>query len=264
MEDLAIAYGFNKLPRQFKDLGPVGRPLAINKLSDIVRIESAMAGWVEVMPLTLCSHDENFADLNHEDDGSTVVKLANPKSAEYQVVRTTLIPGLMKTLRENKHRHLPIKTFEVGDVVFKAPELERKARNERHVAAAFCGKSSGFEVIQGLLDRLMLMLKSAFLIAEEGLQLSEDWSGTDGGKQEEGLTEKRKVEIKVVKKNGYWIEESDDPMFFARHAADIHLRLDGKEQTVGHFGILHPAVLEKFEIKFPTSVMELNVEPFLR
>lgn len=44
-----------------------------------------MAGWLEVMPLILCSHDENFSWLNRKDDGTTAVRLANPKTAEYQV-----------------------------------------------------------------------------------------------------------------------------------------------------------------------------------
>ena len=49
-----------------------------------------------------------------------------------------------------------MKIFEVSDVAFKAPELERKSRNERHFAAAWYGKTSGFEVVHGLLDRVML------------------------------------------------------------------------------------------------------------
>ncbi len=171
MEDVAIAYGFNNLPRSFPSKsGTVAQPLMINKLGDIVRIEAAMAGWSEVMPLILCSHDENFAWLNRKDDGKTAVKLANPKTAEYQVVRTSLLPGLLKTIRENKHHSVPIKVFEVSDVAFKDESLERKSRNERHFAAAWYGKTSGFEVVHGLLDRIMLMLKSAFITAEEGLE----------------------------------------------------------------------------------------------
>lgn len=171
MEDVAIAYGFNKLPRSFPSKsGTVAQPLMINKLSDIVRLEAAMAGWSEVMPLILCSHDENFAYLNRKDDGKTAVRLANPKTAEYQVVRTSLLPGLLKTIRENKHHSVPIKIFEVSDVAFKDLTLERKSRNERHFAAAWYGKSSGFEVVHGLLDRIMLMLKSAFMVSEDGLE----------------------------------------------------------------------------------------------
>ena len=240
MEDIAIAYGFNSLPHAFPTIsGTIAQPLAINKLSDIIRLEAAMAGWSEVMPLILCSHDENFAHLNRPDDGTTAVRLANPKTAEYQIVRTSLLPGLLKTLRENKHHTLPIKIFEVSDVAFKDLSLERKSRNERHFAAAYMGKSSGFEIVHGLMDRIMLMLKSAFITSEEGLK----------GR---GLGE-----------SVYWIQETGEKTFFEGHAADIRMRVGGKEVVVGVFGILHPSVLEKFELRYPVSVLEVNVEVFL-
>lgn len=224
MEDVAVAYGFNKLPRTSPNKSStIAKPLMVNKFGDLIRLEAAMAGWSEVMPLILCSHDENFAWLNRKDDGTTAVKLANPKTAEYQVVRTSLLPGLLKTIRENKKHSVPIKVFEVADVAFKAPELERKSRNERHFAAAWYGKTSGFEVVHGLLDRVLLMLKTAFVTHEEGLE----------GK----------------KVDGYWIEEIDEPTFFAGHAAGIFLRIGGKEVRIGEFGILHPTVLEKFELR---------------
>ena len=241
MEDVAIAYGFNELPRFFPSKsGTVAQPLALNKLSDILRLEAAMAGWSEVMPLILCSHDENFGWLNRKDDGSSAVRLANPKTAEYQVVRTTLLPGLLKTIRENKHHSVPIKIFEVSDVALKAPEVERKARNERHFACAWYGKTSGFEVVHGLLDRLMLMLKSAFVTKEEGLE----------GKKGAAMME-------------YWIEEVDDDTFFPGHSASIHVKVSDKEVVVGVFGILHPSVLEKFELRYPVSTLEMNIEVFL-
>ncbi len=53
MEDAAIAYGFNKLPDTFPATSTVAQPLAISKLSDIVRAEWALAGWVEALPLIL-------------------------------------------------------------------------------------------------------------------------------------------------------------------------------------------------------------------
>jgi phenylalanyl-tRNA synthetase beta chain len=53
MEDAAIAYGFNNLPHKFPATNTVAQPLAISKLSDVVRREWAMAGWVEVLPLIL-------------------------------------------------------------------------------------------------------------------------------------------------------------------------------------------------------------------
>ena len=190
MEDVAIAYGFNNLKGPFpSQSGTVGAPLPINKLSDIIRLEAAMAGWSEVLPLILCSHDENFAWLNRKDDGKTAVRLANPKTAEYQIVRTSLLPGLLKTIRENKHHSVPIKIFEVSDVALKDAGLERKSRNERHFAAAWYGKTSGFEVVHGLMDRVMLMLKNVYVTHEEGLE-------------KDGIAE-----------SAYWIEEVDGEYF---------------------------------------------------
>ncbi|RSM12702.1 hypothetical protein CDV31_006278 [Fusarium ambrosium] len=249
MEDLAVCYGYNNLPRTAPTRSAtVGAPLMVNKLSDIIRTEAAMAGWSEVMPLILCSHDENFAWLNRKDDGNTVVRLANPKTAEYQVVRSTLLPGLLKTIRENKGHSVPMKIFEVSDVVFKDESQERKARNERHFAAAWYGRTSGFEVVHGLLDRVLLMLRTAFITHEEGLT---------------GKSVDFDVKENPSKPDGYWIEELDDATFFAGHAASVYLRLGGKERRIGEFGILHPTVLEKFDLRYPVSTLEINLEVFL-
>lgn len=54
-----------------------------------------------------------------------------------------------------------------------------------------------------------------------------------------------------------------DPTFFPGHAATIHVRISGKETTIGIFGILHPTVLERFELRYPVSTLELNIEEFL-
>jgi phenylalanyl-tRNA synthetase beta chain len=97
--------------------------------------------------------------LNKVDDGKTAVKIGNPKTLEFQVVRTSLVPGLLKTIRENRSHPLPIKVFESTDVVFKDLSLERQARNVRHAAAVWCNKSAGFEIVHGLLDKMMKTLE---------------------------------------------------------------------------------------------------------
>ena len=159
MEDAAIAYGFNNLPKTFPGSNTVAQALPVSKISDLVRLEWAQSGWVEVLPFILCSHEENFEWLNRVDDSSHVVKIANPKTLEFQVVRTSLLPGLLKTVRENRSHPLPIKIFETSDVVFKDDTLERKAKNVRHAAAVWCNRTAGFETVHGLLDRLMQMLE---------------------------------------------------------------------------------------------------------
>ena len=75
------------------------------------------------------------------------------------MVRTSLLPGLLKTIRENRSHALPLRIFDTSDVVFKDAARERQARNERHAAALWCNKTAGFEIVHGLLDRAMAMLE---------------------------------------------------------------------------------------------------------
>ncbi|KAH3681028.1 hypothetical protein WICMUC_000009 [Wickerhamomyces mucosus] len=238
MEDAAIAYGYNNLPKTkiASNNSQGASPLPINKISDILRIASAQSGWLEVMPLTLCSHDENFKFLNQLDD-SKAVKLANPKTTEYQVVRTSLIPGILKTIRENRKHSLPIKVFEAGDVVFKDETLERRAFNQRNWAAIYAGKTSGFEYAQGLLGKIMQTLRTPWL------------------ENPSGSTDK-----------GYWIEEDpENKTFFPGRGAKIFYRhRNGQDaKVVGSIGVLHPKVLNNFEIPYAASAVEINAEIFL-
>ena len=118
-------------------------------------------------PSRQCSHDENFKFLNRKDPGDLAVVLANPKTVEYQIVRTSLLPGMLKTIRENRKHTLPLRVFEVSDIVVKDPNEERQARNVRRVAGVFCGRKAGFEVVHGLLNRVMLGLGVANLVNEK-------------------------------------------------------------------------------------------------
>lgn len=238
MEDCAISYGYDNLIKTYpKSVATTAYPLPINKVSDILRTASAQAGWLEVLPLTLCSHNENFKFLLDNDD-SAAVKLENPKTIEYEVVRTSLIPGILKTIKENKNHALPIKVFESGDIVLKVPELERGAKNQRNWCAAYAGKKSGFEYIQGLLTKIMQTMRVPWLEKDE----------------------------QNSNKRGFWTEGSDEKkMFFPGRGAAIYFRAkpDEKAVKVGHLGVLHPEVLANFEIPFALSIVEIDAEIFL-
>lgn len=235
MEDAAIGYGYDNLKKTFPaDSYTIAEALPINKVSDIVRREVAMSGWSEVMPLILCSHDENFAFLNRKDDDSAV-QLANPKTLEYQVVRTSLLPGILKTIRENRKHSLPIKVFESADVVFKDESLERKAFNRKHFGAVYAGRTSGFEIVHGLLNRVMSMLRVSWL------------EKPDSGAR------------------GYWISPNEEATFFPGRGATVYFRSaeGAKPVAIGSMGVLHPEVTSKFEIPYAASSLELNLEVFL-
>ncbi|KAF5837593.1 Phenylalanyl-tRNA synthetase beta chain, partial [Dunaliella salina] len=208
-----------------------GKELPLNQLTELLRGECAMAGYTEVLTWALCSRLENFDNLRRENDGSAV-EIGDPATAEFEVCRTTLVPAALKTLGANKDAALPIKLFEISDVIGISEQHETGARNQRHLVAVYCNKEAGFEVIHGLLNRVMEVL---------GVPLT----GTDPA-----LESKAGV--------SYSWTPSQDPVFFSGRQATVH----AGNQEVGAFGIIHPEVLEKFDIPFPVSALELNIEPF--
>jgi phenylalanyl-tRNA synthetase beta chain len=76
------------------------------------------------------------------------------------------------------------------------------------------------------------------------------------------------LDVKLVEKDshveGYWIEGHDEETFFPGRSAVVYYRTPkGEPLKIGSFGILHPEVLSNFEIVYPGSAVELNLEPFL-
>ena len=115
------------------------------------------------MTFSLCSRDDVATKMRKDIKNIPAVHISNPKTLEFQVARTSLLPGLMKTVEANRKMPLPLKLFEISDVVLKDAGAEVGARNERHMAAVFYNKSPGFEIIHGLLDRIMQLLEVPFL-----------------------------------------------------------------------------------------------------
>lgn len=49
------------------------------------------------MTWALCSRAENFGHLRRADDGAGAVAVGNPATAEFEVCRTSLLPGAVLT-----------------------------------------------------------------------------------------------------------------------------------------------------------------------
>eukprot|EP00753_Platysulcus_tardus_P000733 PLAT10674.1.p2 GENE.PLAT10674.1~~PLAT10674.1.p2 ORF type:complete len:524 (+),score=300.42 PLAT10674.1:49-1572(+) len=245
VEDVAIAYGYNNITKRVASVVCEGYQLPLNKLSDKLRMEMAAGMYTESLTMGLCSKADVYDKLRRADDGRAVV-LRNPKTADFQVARTTLLPGLLKTLAHNKAvpRADGLRVFEVSDVLMLDDSTDVGSRNERHLCAVYTGPTDGFALTHGLADRLMAVLA----VAPRHLE-----GGADGGKEEE------------LPPYTYSIAAGDDPAFFAGRCVDIFFYRDGDEEgvKVGSFGTIHPEVLSNFDLDYPASALELNVQAFL-
>ncbi|XP_048845163.1 phenylalanine--tRNA ligase beta subunit [Brienomyrus brachyistius] len=224
VEDAAIAYGFNNIVRTTPRTYTIGNQLPLNKLTELLRMEMAAAGFTEALTFALCSQEDIADKLGRNIAETKAVHIANPKTAEFQVARTSLLPGLLKTVAANRKMPLPLKLFEISDIVLKDETKDVGARNNRRLCAVYYNKSPGFEVIHGLLDRVMQLL-----------------------------------DVKPGKREGYNIQAADDATYFPGRCAEIFAR----GMSIGHLGVLHPDVVSRFELTMPCSALDVDIEPFL-
>eukprot|EP01102_Stenamoeba_stenopodia_P002664 TRINITY_DN1251_c0_g1_i1.p1 TRINITY_DN1251_c0_g1~~TRINITY_DN1251_c0_g1_i1.p1 ORF type:complete len:606 (+),score=172.36 TRINITY_DN1251_c0_g1_i1:167-1984(+) len=225
MEDVAIAHGYDNLVIEAPKTVTIGKQQPINKLTDLLRQQLAQAGYIELLTFALVARNENYEFLNRPEDGKAVI-LSNPVSAEFQIVRTSLLVGLLKTLKSNRRSSLPIKVYEISDVVVQTDSTDVGSKNIRRLGAAYCSHTSGFGDLHGMLDRLMLLL---------GVTWDKNHTGT-----------------------GYYLQKSEDPTFFPGMRADVILN----GSKIGTLGVIHPTVLARFKIPHPVSAMEIDIEQF--
>jgi len=220
MEDVAIAYGYNNIPKQIPNTVTVGNPQSLNKVSDLLRLEVANAGFTEVLTFNLCSLNDNFKNLRRPDDGSAVILDSN---SEFQCGRLQLLSGMLHSVHANKSKQLPFHIFEMGDVFGKdAKSLETGASNRRMLGALHCATVTSFETIHGLLDRVMQLLR---------------------------------IPRKDKHPKGYYIKPSEDPAFFPGRRVEVFVG----DQKIGGFGVVHPEVLSNFSIPHPCTAMEIEI-----
>uniref|UniRef100_A0A8D1MU50 Phenylalanine--tRNA ligase beta subunit n=1 Tax=Sus scrofa TaxID=9823 RepID=A0A8D1MU50_PIG len=224
IEDAAIAYGYNNIQMTLPKTYTIANQFPLNKFTELLRHDMAAAGFTEALTFALCSQEDIADKLGLDISATKAVHISNPKTAEFQVAHTTLLPGLLKTIAANRKMPLPLKLFEISDVVIKDSSRDVGARNYRHLCAVYYNKNPGFEIIHGLLDRIMQLFA-----------------------------------VPPGEKGGYVIKASEGPAFFPGRCAEIFAR----GQSIGKLGVLHPDVITKFELTLPCSCLETNIEPFL-
>ncbi|XP_014468501.1 PREDICTED: phenylalanine--tRNA ligase beta subunit [Dinoponera quadriceps] len=226
-EDIAIAYGYNEIQKTIPHMSTIAAEFPLNKLTDQIRLELAQAGFTEALTFSLCSREDLADKLGHKIENIPAVHISNPKTLEFQVVRTSLLPGLLKTICSNRKMPLPHKIFEVSDVVLRDDTAEVGAYNNRRLCAVYANKSAGFEIIHGLVDRVLTLLQVP-------------WSADKN-------------------ESGYYLRAADDPTYFPQRCAEIVCY----GEVIGKLGVLHPDVVSKFELNIPCSSMEMDIERFL-
>ena len=139
--------------------------------------------------------------------------------------------------------------FEISDVVYVDEELEIcrtkiGTRNRRMICAVYAGPTSGFEIIHGLVDRIMTLCE----VGPEENYIKNSIKGDE-------------EKYRVAKEGWFYDirEAKGGGTYFPGRAADVLLTTpDSPQKVIGSFGILHPNVLKNFDVQYPASCVEID------
>ncbi len=128
-EELVRLHGYERVPSRVPSTGQVGARTPEHEARRAVRRALAGAGWTEIMPFPFTAlEDLDALGLADDDRRREAVALVNPLSKEEAVLRTSMVPSLLRVLRHNVNRqHHDLALFEVGRVYLPPSDDEPAA-----------------------------------------------------------------------------------------------------------------------------------------
>ena len=154
-------------------------------LKDRIRSFLAGAGASEVY---------NYSFLSEKEVGSEAVELANPMSNQYQFLRDSLKPDLIKNLESNKRFFDAVRIFEIGKVFLG----EKSGVTEKLKLGVGISSKDSYLELKGLLDSLLGSLGiTDYNLVEKGNYLKIHIDGSEAGSLElvSGLRQASIIEL---------------------------------------------------------------------
>ncbi|MCD6350525.1 MAG: phenylalanine--tRNA ligase subunit beta [Armatimonadetes bacterium] len=229
IEEVAIVHGYDQVPETI-----AGNLTSTGRLTRRQRLERRVA---EVLRQCGLNQNLSFSMMDPEDLGRLglgpdaperrLVRLANPMSSDASVLRTTLLPALLRACAYNQNQGVTdVALFEVSRVFLATAEGELPEEPLR-AAGVLMGNPYTAE----------------WNLPETGLDFF--WV--------KGIVEQLAEALRLE----FTFEPSDHPAFQPGQAASV--LLDG--ELVGQVGRLAPQVLDAFDLRDVAYGFELDLEP---
>ena len=153
VEEVARHHSYNQIPRTLPPIRGVGGLSGYQADRRRARDVLAGAGLSEAWSNSLLAP----ADLVRAGLDAGAVELENPLAQEESVLRTSLLPGLLRAVVTNVARRYPyVRLFEVGAVFLPPPDGEERPKEPERVGAILSGADAGAakRVFDTLVDAL--------------------------------------------------------------------------------------------------------------
>ncbi|RLG06132.1 MAG: phenylalanine--tRNA ligase subunit beta, partial [Thaumarchaeota archaeon] len=153
VEDVAIGIGYKNLePSQPKVL-TYGSLHPDTVWEELLRELMIGLGFTEVMNFTLTNVKDEYLKMRIEPHPH--IRLKNPVSLEYSILRTWILPSLMKNLSMNVNNPYPQKLFEIGDVIHPDESRPEKAVRRLRLAAVSAHSEASYSEMKSIIDEIL-------------------------------------------------------------------------------------------------------------
>jgi phenylalanyl-tRNA synthetase beta chain len=156
-EDLAIGYGYARIQPRLVSQLTTGEARPEENRSELARSVMLGLGFSEIMSLPMTTEEAHYEHFRLPVP-EHYTRIGNPKLKQLTVVRSHLLTGLLEHLRENRRAPLPLRFFELDNVVALDPEAETGSREDRHLAIVEMGKEASYASIRAVVDSLLYEL----------------------------------------------------------------------------------------------------------
>ena len=218
IEEIARLVGYNNIPqvslsRKIRTSG--------DTLHSSIRKTFQSMGYNEV--ITYSFIDQSLAELVG-DKKKQLIFVENPISQNMNVMRTSLLPGLLDTLSYNMNQGSEsLKIFEIGSVFSKKGSNKIKER----------------EVVGGLII---------------GIEGKDNWSGSN--KQLDFFDLKGNLEMALPELSKFSFKREQVPFLHPGKTAALYKG----QKKVGYIGTVNPKLLDKLDVKGDVNFFEFSLD----
>jgi len=168
VDDVGRALGFNDLEPRYPDVGTVGGRSERSRLEEAVRNTLVGQGYEDLLNFHMTNEADCFDDVRLEpgdsDDAATgdadvygaggPVRITEPYSEDFTILRTWCLPSILTVLENNTHRAYPQDLAEVGFAAQRDDTENTGVAERRTVAAVVARHDASYEHAKSRLQAL--------------------------------------------------------------------------------------------------------------
>ena len=251
VEEVARLVGYDQIPSRLP-AAPAGRGLTTEQQRRRVVLNGmAAAGFTETLSYPFFSEQANTL-FGRPDEGEVpMLRLENPIASQHGALRTSILPGLLDTLRRNVSRGFgDLALYEAGLVYLPGAQVGTPSippLGEHPGDAAIAELEAG---IPHQPWQLAVVLSGAEPAAAPGLAgRARDWA--DAVDAARTVSELLGVDLRI--------RQGSHQAFHPGRTAELVVC----GEVIGHAGELHPSVVESWDLPPRTSAMQLDLTVLL-